>query len=72
MILLFTRINNLDITIDLQLKLFDHTVLSILTYACEIWGYENLEIIEKVPNKFSPKNYICPEKYNKGNKAVIQ
>ena len=40
-ILLLTRINNMDIPIDLQLKLFDHTVLPILTYACEVWGYKN-------------------------------
>ena len=36
MIVLFTRINNLDIPVDLQLKLFDHTVVPILTHACEI------------------------------------
>lgn len=40
MILLCTRINNLDIPLDLQLKLFDHTVVPILTYASEVWGYE--------------------------------
>ena len=39
MFLLFTRINNLDIPIDLQLKLFDNTVLPILTYGSEVWGY---------------------------------
>lgn len=55
MILLFTRINNLDIPLDLQLKVFDHTVLPILTYACEIWGYESLEMIEKVQNDFLRK-----------------
>lgn len=55
MILLFTRINNLDIPLDLQLKLFDHTVVPILTYACEIWGFENLEMIEKVQNDFLRK-----------------
>lgn len=55
MILLFTRINNLDIPLDLQLKLFDHTVLPILIYACEIWGYENLDMIEKIHNDFLRK-----------------
>ena len=55
MILLFTRINNLDIPLDLQLKLFDHTVLPILTYACEIWGYKILDMIEKVHNDFLRK-----------------
>ena len=39
MILLFVRIRNLDLPFDLQLKLFDHTVLPILTYASEVWGY---------------------------------
>ena len=52
MILFFTRINNHDIPVDLQLKLIDHTVVPILTYACEIWGYENLDMIENVQNDF--------------------
>ena len=55
MILLFIRINNLDKSIDLQLKLFDNTVLPILTYACEVRGYENLDLIEKVHNDFLRK-----------------
>ena len=67
MFLLFTRINNLDIPIDLQLKLFDNTVLPILTYGSEVWGYENLDMIEKVHNEFLRKShdvrkvhhYIC-------------
>ena len=55
MFLLYTRINNLDIPIDLQLKLFDNTVLPILTYGSEVWGYENLDIIERVHNEFLRK-----------------
>ena len=46
--LLFIRANNLDLPIDLQLKLFDNIVMPILTYASEIWGYENIEIIERI------------------------
>jgi hypothetical protein len=46
--ILFTRISNLDLPIDVQLKLFDQTILPILTYNCEVWGIENLDIIEKV------------------------
>ena len=61
MILLFTRMNNLDIPIDLQLKLFDHTVVPILTYACEVWGYENLDMIEKVQNDFL-RRITCSKK----------
>ena len=52
MIFLMTKINNLDIPLDLQLKSFDYTVAPILTYACEIWGFENVEIIEKIQNDF--------------------
>ena len=52
MSLLFTRINNLDLPLNLQLKLFDHTVLPIPTNSSEVWGYENLDLIEKVQNDF--------------------
>ena len=55
MYLLFSRINNFYLPSDLQLKLFDHTVLPILTYASEIWGFENLEIIEKIHTDFLRK-----------------
>ena len=41
--LLFTRAKNLDLPLDLQLKLFDNTLLPILTYASEVWGYEGLD-----------------------------
>ena len=53
--LLYCRTNNLNLPIDLQLKLFDHTVLPILTYACEIFSFENIEIIEKVHTSFLRK-----------------
>jgi hypothetical protein len=53
--LLYTRIRNLDLPVDLQLKLFDQTIVPILTYNCEIWGIENLDIIEKVQNEFLRK-----------------
>lgn len=52
MYLLYTRINNIDLPIDLQLKLFDHTVLPILTYGCEIWGFENTNILERIHTDF--------------------
>lgn len=53
--LLYCRIKNLNLPIDLQLKLFDHTVLPILTYACEIYSFENLEMLEKVHTSFLRK-----------------
>ena len=55
MYLLFVRINNLNLPLDLQLKLFDNTVLPILTCACEIWGYENNDMIERVHTEFLRK-----------------
>ena len=36
---LYQKIRNLDLPIDCQIKLFDNTVLPILTYACEVWGF---------------------------------
>jgi hypothetical protein len=53
--LLFTKANNADLPIDLLIKLFDHTVLPILTYGSEIFGYENIEMLEKIHNNFLRK-----------------
>ena len=50
--LLYMRINNLDLPIDLQLKVFDHTVLPIMLYSCEIWGMENVQILERIHADF--------------------
>lgn len=50
--LLYRRIYNLNLPIDLQLKLFDNTILSILLLNCEVWGYENVNDIEKVHIEF--------------------
>ena len=53
--LLFTKAHNADLPVDLILKLFDQTVLPILTYGSEIYGFENLDIIEKVHSEFLRK-----------------
>lgn len=50
--LLQMRVKNLFLPVDLQLKLFDHTILPILTYACEIWGYENYGMLEAIHTQF--------------------
>ncbi|MES9903304.1 MAG: reverse transcriptase family protein, partial [Sedimenticola sp.] len=55
MYLLYTRIFNLDLPVDIQLKLFDQTILPILTYNCEVWGFENLELIERVHTDYLRK-----------------
>jgi hypothetical protein len=53
--LLYTRIFNLDLPIDLQIKLFDQTIVPTLTYNCEVWGIENLDLIERVHTEFLQK-----------------
>ena len=50
--LLYKKIRNLNLPLDLQLQLFEHTVLPIALYGCEIWAYENTKIIEKLQNEF--------------------
>ena len=49
---LYRKIRNLELPIDCQLKLFDNTIVPILTYGCEIWGYGDLTIIERVHTDF--------------------
>ena len=51
----FARAQFADLPIDLILKLFDHSVLPILTYGAEIYGFENLDIIENVHKEFLRK-----------------
>ncbi len=50
--LLYKRIRNIDMSIDCKLYLFDCTILPILLDGCEIWGYENVNAIEKVHTDF--------------------
>ncbi|MES9882143.1 MAG: reverse transcriptase family protein [Sedimenticola sp.] len=50
--LLYKKIRNLNLSIDIQLKLFDQMILPILTYGCEIWGFENIQVMENVQNNF--------------------
>ena len=42
----------LKLPTDIMLKLFDSCVAPVLLYGCEVWGYENTDIIEKVHTKF--------------------
>ena len=47
---------NVCTPVDLQLKLFDSIVLPILTFSCEVWGFENCAEIEKVHLRFCKTN----------------
>ena len=50
--LLQMRIKNLNLPMDLQLKLFDQIILPIMTYSCEIFGFENCGLFEKIHTQF--------------------
>ena len=39
--LLKKRIINLNLPINLKIKLFEHTIATILLYVFEIWGFPN-------------------------------
>ena len=55
MYLLYRRIYNLTLPIDLQLKLFDNTLVPILTLSSEVWGFKNLNEVEKLQVTFLHK-----------------
>jgi len=42
------KIRNLDLSIDCQIKLFEATIIPILTYGCEVWGNFDVSLLEKV------------------------
>ena len=46
------RIRILDLPVDLQLKLFDSTVLPILLYSADIWRFEDQKRMETLHNQF--------------------
>ena len=45
---LIQKDRRLKLPTDIMLTLFDSCVAPILLYGCEVWGYENTDIIEKV------------------------
>ena len=52
------KIRQFNLPIEQQFDLFDKVVKPVLLYGCEIWGYENLDIIERVHLKFL-KYILC-------------
>ena len=61
MISLLRKWRQFDIPVDLMLDLFDKSVTPILLYGCEVWGYENVDMIERIYLKFS-KILLCVKK----------
>ena len=49
---LLRRSRQLDLPLDIQLELFDTLIIPILTYGCKVWGFESLNIIEKLHLKY--------------------
>ena len=37
---------------DVMLKLFDTTILPILLHSCEVWGFSNINLIERLHLRF--------------------
>ena len=56
-----SKINSLNLPIDLQLDVFKKLVIPVITYGCEIWGFENIETVERMQRNFL-KNAICSGK----------
>ena len=48
----YKRCRVLQLPVDLQFDLFDKMVLPIMLYGCEVWGYENVNIMETLHLKF--------------------
>ena len=60
---LFKRIRNLIIPIDLQLYLFDNVILPVALYGCEIWGFENIYFkLLKIYTNISSDRLLVREK----------
>ena len=47
----------MHLSIDLQLELFDKLVKPILLYGCEVWGFGNIEVIERVQLIYKKKHF---------------
>ena len=52
MLCLISKARKLKLPVDIQLELFDSLTCPILLYGCEVWGYENIMLIEKLHRNF--------------------
>ena len=52
MFALLRRCSRLKLPLDICLDLFDKTVLPVLTYGCEIWGHEIIDLVKGLQVKF--------------------
>lgn len=49
---LLAKSRKFNLPVDLQLELFDTLVQPIMLYNCEVWGFTNISVIEKLHLKF--------------------
>jgi hypothetical protein len=52
MFMLMKKIRVLNLSYDIQIELFNKTIRPILLYGSELWGFTNINILEKVQLKF--------------------
>jgi len=52
MFFVLKKIREMSLDIDTGFQLFDSMVKPILLFSCEVWGYENISVLEKVHLKF--------------------
>ena len=60
--------NRLNLPLDIQIDLFNKMIKPILTYGSELWGYGNLDVIERVQLKYL--KYILKMKMSTPNFMV--
>ena len=46
------KCRNLNLPFDIQIDLFNKTIKPILLYGCEVWGFGNCDVIERIQLKF--------------------
>ena len=52
MFALIKKGKTLHLPLDIMIDLFDKTVVPVLLYGCEIWGFQTIDLIEKLQLKF--------------------
>ncbi|MCG8112265.1 MAG: reverse transcriptase domain-containing protein [Candidatus Thiodiazotropha taylori] len=52
MFALIRKIRSLSLPFDIQIELFEKTIKPILLYGCEVWGFGNLAMIERIQLKY--------------------
>ena len=46
------RSRRLCLPLDIQMQLVDALVVPILLYGCEVWGFQNMDIVERIHLEF--------------------